>query len=197
MTMSKKMRDDFKASATKRALAIMDKAVRDCESIGATPLYEDGTGCSLRFRPYEMLEFKFNYKAKSKSAQWTYDDEVFQNLSYVVEADSFTQHTLWEDYCDRPKYKPMPVMWDWINHGISIQIGELGGLPVVVQCAVAAIEGKRMLFYDVCSQVVDYKLVDEWIDGLLKRNGRLGCRHTNATNFHLCVCEIRRKNGSG
>lgn len=81
------------------------------------------------------------------------------------------------------------VDWKEVGLGFSLKIGELDNRPVVVSFHFAFINEKKICFYDCVSQVVDHKMIENWLmkrfqlthDGYTRRN------HTNAMNFHNCV----------
>lgn len=56
------------------------------------------------------------------------------------------------------------VTWKEQSRGEMRQIGDIGGRPICVTVSYAEINGVRAAFVEGCSQVVDYKMVDEWIE---------------------------------
>jgi len=123
-------------------------------------------------------------------------DPRFADTKFVVEANSFEALTLWSQYSlsgglhykdeELPRRK-----WEQDNHGIWYQIGELAGRPVCVSFFWNVIDGVRVMFYDVTSQVSDILIVEEWLKEHCSPTWDHGRRaHCNAMNFHHCLDAI-------
>lgn len=114
-------------------------------------------------------------------------DPRFALTEYVVNADDFAQYALW---CMNGKSNE----WEQDNSGTWFQIGEVGGplqkkMPVCMEAHWARINGMYVLFYHACSQVVDHRMVDAWLEkncfpyeAKSKRRA-----HCDAQNFHHCL----------
>ncbi len=119
------------------------------------------------------------------------DRELFNGVEYIVEASDNEQFHLWIDFSsesDRPM-KGRTVKWVQENPGFSRQIGQINKRPIVVQGFYVRINGKRVLFYEGCSQLVDHVMIREWIEHHGPTiDGQLA--HCNAANFHICLAAI-------
>lgn len=105
-----------------------------------------------------------------------------EKVNYAVEANDFERQCIWEKYHDRCK-------WEQDICGSFFQIGTLDNRPVTVCLDWVTIDGKKVLFYHSPSQVVDYKLVEEWI----RKNALTSAgMKADSANFHIILIEIRR-----
>ena len=128
-------------------------------------------------------------------------DPRLEDTVFVVEADSFASHMLWSEHAKQGSvYSTLSpdakrYQWEQDTMGLWYQIGELDNRPVAISFNWFKIDGHRVMFYECMSQVVDHKMVEEW----LRRHcsprcisGRLA--HCDAMNFHHCLHEIDRLN---
>lgn len=114
-------------------------------------------------------------------------DPRFLTTEYVVEANSFEQFSLWKEFSNE-------VEWRQGGSGIMIQVGELGGMlqekrPVNISCYWNSINGMNVLFWYGCSQLVDYKMIEEWFKNnchIIEANSKRTAK-CDADNFHQCV----------
>ena len=117
-------------------------------------------------------------------------EEALPNVRFVVECNSFEQLQLWKQYKDE-------VSWEENLCGFMPKVGELCGRPIHLEIHFAKIHGKTVMFYEACSQLVDYLQVDDWLIknayphcGYDENSG--GCHpRTNAMNFHICVHKMK------
>lgn len=118
-------------------------------------------------------------------------DDFFADTFYFVEATDFERLTLWETYEDK-------VSWRENTSGYAPCIAWLYDRPIHISFFYATINGRKIMFYWPCSQLVDHKIVEEFIDLLINRynvpkdDGR--APETNAMNFHNCLHKIERAN---
>jgi hypothetical protein len=95
------------------------------------------------------------------------DDPIVAYIEGVVgvcPATSFEQHSLWAQYHDQ-------LAWDWvqITHGYGVTVGyvvdgALDPMPVHISLSTVIVNGSKILFYNPTSAVVDWRMVDEWIE---------------------------------
>lgn len=90
----------------------------------------------------------------------------------AIEATSAEYSLLW----DRLRNE---VSWDSNLSGMMLTIGELAGCPVSLSLHTAVVGGRKIVFYNACSQVVDHKMVREWMDRVLP-----DVPHTDADNAY-------------
>lgn len=99
---------------------------------------------------------------------------------FMVEASRFERHTLWSEFSKHH-------IWHDINAGDVLTIGTLYSRPIVMTFTWAFIDDQCVCFYDCCSQLVDWKMVEDWI----KENFHKTKAKTDAANFHICLHTIR------
>ena len=87
------------------------------------------------------------------------------------------------------KEKNRRVHWKSENMGFSLTIGHIGKKAVVVQFSFAYIDGRKIAFYNACSNVVDHSMVENWLIERFQRthDGYTRWNHTDANNFHNCA----------
>ena len=72
--------------------------------------------------------------------------------------------------------------------GYGDTIGHVGDAPVFVTITFARLFGQVIVFYEATSQVVDHRMVADWLTTAFPASrGR-----TNAMNFHICVHDVER-----
>lgn len=80
------------------------------------------------------------------------------------------------------------VEWEEMREGEMATIGELDNRPIAVSIRWARINGKIVMFYWPTSQLVDWKMVEEWRGKEYKH-----CRNQcDANNFHNCLAMLRK-----
>ena len=122
-----------------------------------------------------------------------------EKVDYAVEANDFETLKLWEECAAKLKIgdesicsstQTKKVSWDAYQKGLCITIGYVEKHPVNVILDWANIDGRKVLFYQACSRMVDYEMVENWIrENCLNPNGT----RTNAMNFHIITNEIKLK----
>lgn len=119
------------------------------------------------------------------------DAELFKDVEFVIEATSTEQHYLWCEN-DRNEYN-RKVTWVEVSMGHAIPIGSLDGRPVNVSLSYAVLNGVRVMFYYGVSQVVDHKMIEEWLryhtENLRYGGGRWS--RCDAMNFAHCLQYVR------
>ncbi len=86
------------------------------------------------------------------------------------------------------------VEWKQVPEGFATLIGELDKRPVYLEFSFAYINGHKIAFYEICSQVADYKMAEDYLkkNFQLTNDGYTRWNHTNSTNFHNCVNSLDR-----
>ncbi len=112
-------------------------------------------------------------------------EKRWPKTEYVVEATHEEEFHVWH------RVHP-DVSWEQL-HGWTTAIGEveirkrgkrkLERMPVCVCVMWVLIGGHLIAFYDACSQVVDHRMVRDYVDSLC-------AKHTNAANFHNCAHDL-------
>lgn len=115
------------------------------------------------------------------------DDEMERFLDgvvAVVDATSNEQFLLWEKY-----HHTRGVPWESSRFGLGQCVGRLDDRPVCISLCTAEVQGRKLLFVDATSEVVDHLMIDKWLYDCLPdtafRNGdRQGyLNRTDAGNF--------------
>jgi hypothetical protein len=79
----------------------------------------------------------------------------------VVEANSFEQLSLWHQNSQRDT----PKTWDSAPRGGPlVTIGHVAGMPVCIALSKVQVGGRVILFMDATSQVVDHRMIKEWLE---------------------------------
>lgn len=116
------------------------------------------------------------------------DRELFKDVVFLVEATHDEQHNLWErwHYRPNPEYPDIFVKdWKQVMSGHWVQIGTVDGRPICVSLFYAILNGKKVMFYEGISQLVDHEMIERWRN---RYEGNAG--HCNAANFHHCMQEV-------
>ncbi len=121
---------------------------------------------------------------------------LFDRVVFLVEANSNEYFSLWQNFAHESPHRLYPnvsIKWEQDNPGKAIEIGKVVKRPTCVSITYAILNGHRVAFYCGCSQLVDHKMIETWIEHFtndLKYDG--GTRHAecDAANFHACFDTI-------
>src|SRR6185369_11590419 len=83
-----------------------------------------------------------------------------------------------------------PLVWEQDCVGMWEKIGELDGMPICISMAILKIAGKRILFWELTSQVHDYRMVEPFFEKnecIPKWDNGTRFARTDAMNFHHCL----------
>lgn len=108
--------------------------------------------------------------------------EFLKDVVGVVKATSTEKFYLWKEYHNSLEL----FTWKEGGGGPMVTIGHVGDMPVCICLLVDVVEGHRILFVDATSQVVDWRMVDEWLKKHLPQsayNERGYINETDAFNF--------------
>lgn len=110
-------------------------------------------------------------------------DNLIENAKFAVEANSFEKNRLWSEHKDK-------LDWKENTEGKMITLGELDGIPVCMSIFVDTLNGFNVIFYEMTSLVVDYRMVDAWLED--KFGGLFGKMDTcfDAKNFHNIINKL-------
>jgi hypothetical protein len=102
-------------------------------------------------------------------------DKETAGIVGICEANSYEKMCLWREYHEDRK-----ISWEpGTGGGPMITIGmSKDERPTVLCLCVDIVDGKRVLFFDATSQLVDHKLIDEYV-----ANTWPNVRRTDAMNF--------------
>ena len=119
--------------------------------------------------------------------------EDLKETFFVVQATNTEVFNIWKEWNEA-----IPMEQD--GQGFGEQVGRLDGRPIMVSLFRYRIWNKWVVFYESTSQVVDYRLVEGWIQKNVLihtpdwDNGRRQS-HCNSDNFHLCVNALEEATG--
>ena len=106
-----------------------------------------------------------------------------QDVAYMVEATSYETLSLWQKHHEE-------LNWQGVTRGGPMfQLGQLDGRPVVLSVDIFEILGRKVMSYQPTSQVVDWVMVEEFLEKNWPH-----AKTTGAINFSNAVHEIRKLN---
>jgi hypothetical protein len=110
-----------------------------------------------------------------------------ENAVYFVEGDYFAHLSLYREYAINRQGFP----WESQSPpGLMTQIGSLEGRPVMIQLTKSRILGQFVCFWEISSQVADYKMAKDWLEEV-----RPDLKNTDAMNFSHCVNHLLKMTG--
>lgn len=124
------------------------------------------------------------FRITAAGQAWLADQSDFTGVVYLVEATDKEVFSFWDR---RDRYGICE--WHQANPGLWMQIGSFHGRPIAVTLTFQFIDGHKVCFYDGTSELVDWKMINEWLDKKAP-----GIKRTNASNFHHCLDHIRTLN---
>ena len=146
---------------------------------------------------------------KSKMKFHEEDKKYFKDVVFLVEATSHEDQFLWTewsaDYLTLPyapkeegKFARKRVDWQQVSLGHMLTIGEIDNRPICVSMSYAIINGRKIMFYEGCSQLVDHEMIREWLKhftlNTIRWDGGTRWGHCDAMNFHHCLDAIKELN---
>ncbi len=109
-------------------------------------------------------------------------DALLDGVEAVCSANSFEHLSIWKEYTTERDEK------NWVsnNVGLIFEIATIGDRPTVLSMFTATIEGRKFLFYDGTSMLVDHAAIDNWLNANLpgsafRKDGYKN--HSDAMNF--------------
>ena len=104
--------------------------------------------------------------------------KFLNNLHCVVEATSYEQIALYIEY-----HLGLKLSWEQQQIGCLLTIGEINKHPICIEVCFTTIDCKNIIFYNACSRVVDYDIVDDYI----AKNFKSKNMPTDAMNFRNAI----------
>lgn len=112
-----------------------------------------------------------------------------EDCKCIIEIEGDDELNLWSKYSkqseDFPKY--IKYNWEQISMGFWKEIGKVDGRPICVSVSFYIIEGHLFGFVEGTSELVDYKMIKEWI-----KEKNPTAYITDAMNFHNALLHIKR-----
>ena len=97
----------------------------------------------------------------------------------VVDANSYERLMLWSENQRRDR----PLTWQENNLGLMEYVGWLDSRPICISLTTAIVDGKKILFVDPTSQLVDHALIDSWLEQNLPKTAfRTFAKYLNRVN---------------
>lgn len=128
-------------------------------------------------------------RLKIKFPRWELDD-LLSCAEFVVEASSYEQQALWEKHAlEAGGDSNTRVHWVDQTRGWLVEVGKLDGRPVCVNVRGSLLNGLAVLFYEATSEVVDWRMIENWFQERCWPKWDNGTRraHCDADNFHHCL----------
>lgn len=123
-------------------------------------------------------------------------DARFKDVVFYIQATHNEVFHLWQDNENFVKQeKAYAVKWDQ-GSGILINVGTLDSRPVNIACMFHKLDGQLVCFYEPVSQVVDWKMIEEWFRENVRPRvwDKTRPAFTDAANFHHCI-QFIKENG--
>jgi hypothetical protein len=110
---------------------------------------------------------------------------MLYETQFLVEATSTEWFFCWQEWCDHKKAFREDE-WKIVNPGLSLRIGELDNRPVMLSIGWDRIMDVLVAHWEICSQVADYQMAENWLAKNCKPCYTNGSRaRCDAMNFHI------------
>ncbi len=131
-----------------------------------------------------------------------------KETEFVVEADTFAQHTLWEKWSAQSLIKHIwkdgsdshfnTIKWEQLSPGYIETIGYIKKRPISIEIYWAKLNGHLIMFYNCCSLLADYKMVEDWLDKNCNPTYDNGARkaRVDANNFGAVISWIKEQDNA-
>lgn len=113
------------------------------------------------------------------------DIERYAGVESVVEVTSYEALILWEKWHQQKGYS-----WIEDNSGPLITVGSIGTRPVCIAPLVHVVNGRKIMFVEATSILVDWCMIHEWLHDNVptaRIPGTELIKCANAQNFHTLV----------
>lgn len=110
-------------------------------------------------------------------------EQFLAGVSGVVEANTFERHSLW---LENDRLGAKGRKWEENLRGYIEYVRWVQGRPICVSMFKATIDGQSILFWDATSQLVDYAIIEDWLEKVIPktaRDERGRINKTDAMNF--------------
>jgi hypothetical protein len=114
---------------------------------------------------------------------------------FAVEANNFEQFVLWSRHSKESPERtdPNPMQWQQVSPGWVVTVGTIDDRPCNISMTWNELDGMLVCFYYACSQVVDHKQIEAWLEENFKGTWGGGRRATcDASNFHHCLDALKQ-----
>ena len=111
--------------------------------------------------------------------------DVYKDVHGIVEANSYETLMLWREFHQEQK-----LSWVQNNSGWLECVGKVGDREVWISPLAHIVNGRKILFVDATSSVVDWNMIEEYlkenVPSAVTRNS-IYLNKENAMNFHRLV----------
>lgn len=133
---------------------------------------------------------------KKKTIKYNDDHrELFKDVVFLVEASYNEKFMLWKMH-HWHRIIDMPRVKEWKDEGMGriITLGLVDKRPTCVDIYYASLNGKRIMFYNGSSELVDHKMIEDWLKHFtldsIRWDNNSRWAHCDASGFHLCLDAI-------
>ena len=126
------------------------------------------------------------------------DKRYFQDVFFLVEATSEEKYLLWEKYGPSLRAKASiegpSVFWKDESAGYMIHVGNIADRPIMVHISYATLNGKKVMFYEGVSELVDHKMIHDWVhyhSHHIRRDNGHRWAQCNTANFNHCLRRLK------
>lgn len=116
-------------------------------------------------------------------------DPRIAQTKFLVEADSFSRHCLWQEWHERVQWIDQNGILQTVANVEIIHGDKIKESPICISLLWGLIDGHLVCFWHATSITVDYQIIEDWIKKHF--NPELT---TDAENFHSLVHHIQRQN---
>ena len=106
-------------------------------------------------------------------------EQMLSNTKYAVEANSFETSSIYTNFVIGGRLKD-GISWKQVSLGTGVVVGHIDNRPIFVSLLWNYIHGELVLFWEATSVVVDYAVVEDWLD----KNLASDLKKSDAMNFH-------------
>lgn len=122
-------------------------------------------------------------------------DDFLEGVIGCCEATNYEKHMLWIEFSQEALaagctsegvFACKRYAWDSNLSGLFEIVGYLGERPVCMTLWTSTLDGHKILFYEPTSRVVDYVMIEEWLEKNLPASARRKdgfINQTDAMNF--------------
>ena len=123
-----------------------------------------------------------------------------KRTKFIVAATSNEQHQFWVDHAKQNTLNPntfyaQKVEWQQMD-GWHVTVGHFHKRPVCISVMWNKLDGHLVMFWEAVSQLIDYAMIEKWLDENFKGKYDGGNRRAccDASNFGHCLSAIREFN---
>ncbi len=132
-------------------------------------------------------------KVSANFSELMQTEELIAKSIFAVEANSFERHSLWAQSAKDSPYYPDYSKYKWEQmHGTMVTVGKDNKRPVNIEIQWNKIDGQLVMFWNACSRIANYTMIEEWFEKNFPQrydNGHRPAR-CDAMNFGHCLSAV-------